>query len=187
MRFDGKSIIDDIKKRGWIWDASNNTFYPPNSMRGKELIENGIILSKNNKIKPRALKRIKTGWIDDTLNIKNKSLHIDNFIRLVTMETGLCVWPEFYFLTDKQYRFDYAIPLHTDGSTLKIALECDGGIWMRGGGAHSRPQNIERDIDKSTRAAVNGWTLIRRTPTNLCTIDTINLINKAIETISRTT
>ena len=55
------------------------------------------------------------------------------FIRLIKVELNLEVWPEFFFLTDKGYRFDYAIPVKwnkinaipTDGNylELKIAIE----------------------------------------------------------------
>lgn len=187
MRFDGKAIIADIKKRGYLYDALNNCWEPPGSHRFKELtlIDTNVCTKKDNASTGLKMRRNKTGWIDDTLNIKNKSLYLDDFIRLVNVDTGLSVWPEFYFLIDKQYRFDYAIPLHTDGRILKIAIECDGGIHARGNSGHSSPTGIARDMDKGTLAAVNGWTLIRRTPANLYTNDTIILINKAIETISR--
>lgn len=176
----GKPIIESLKKRGYIWDAENNTFEPPNSIRALFLIQNGINVPKKNKSRSY---RIKTGWIDDTLNIKNKEKQIDNFIRLAHMETGLSVWPEFYFLIDKQYRFDYCIPIHTDGRILKIAIECDGGTHMRGLSGHSSPEGIQRDMDKGTLAAVHGWTLIRRTPQMLCTSETINLIMKSIDNL----
>lgn len=182
-----KKIIDDVKRRGYI--KIKNVFYPPNSSQVKLFIESGWILS-GSKIKSLTglkNKRNKKGWIDDTLNIKNRSNRIDNFIRLVNLETGLSVWPEFYFLIDKQYRFDYAIPIHTDGRILKIAIECDGGTHMRGNSGHSSPAGIARDMDKGTRAAVNGWTLIRRTPATLCTMETIGLIKQAIETNSHRT
>lgn len=193
MSFDGKPIIESIKKRGWIWDQADNTFYPPNSDRAKELNSQTYVNTAQNKSGLNRLKsaskqkRVKTGWIDDTLNIKNKNNRFDKFITLVRLDLALDVWPEFYFTIEKQYRFDYAIPLHTTGAILRIAIECDGGVWRKGGGAHSHPLNIERDIEKSTLAAVEGWTVIRRVPETLCTSETIYLIRRAVENLIRMT
>lgn len=185
MRFDGKPIIENIKKRGYLYDSLKNCWEPPGSIRFNELvaISMNICGDKNNGLKRLKSRRNKTGWIDDTLNIKNKNNRFDKFITLVHLDLGLDVWPEFYFLIDKQYRFDYAIPLHTDRQLLKIAIECDGGTHMRGNSGHSSPKGIRRDMDKGTLAAVNGWTLIRRTPANLCSMDTIELIKIAIQNI----
>lgn len=58
----------------------------------------------------------------------------------------------------RRWRFDYAWP------DLMLALEIEGGIWRRGGGAHSRPANILRDIEKYNAATLLGWRLIRATP-----------------------
>lgn len=45
----------------------------------------------------------------------------------------------------------------------KVALELEGGVWRRGGGAHSHPTNIIRDIEKSNLAALAGFRLLRFT------------------------
>lgn len=42
----------------------------------------------------------------------------------------------------------------------RFLVEVQGGIWLPGGGAHSRPMNIERDIEKAQLAAVLGFILI---------------------------
>jgi very-short-patch-repair endonuclease len=63
---------------------------------------------------------------------------------------------------ERQYRFaeprkfaaDFAWP------GLRVLIEVQGGIWMPGGGAHSRPMNIERDVEKLQLAAIYGWTLV---------------------------
>jgi hypothetical protein len=39
----------------------------------------------------------------------------------------------FRFHAERKWRFDMAFPDH------RIALEVDGGIWRKGGGAHSHP------------------------------------------------
>jgi len=70
---------------------------------------------------------------------------------------------EHRFHPDRKFRFDYAWP------EQRLALEIEGGIWRKGGGAHSHPQNIERDIEKYSEAAVLGWRIVRAAPEDLLT------------------
>lgn len=176
----GTELINSIKKRGYIFDEANNAWEPPNSARALELISSGCHNMGKNKSRSN---RLKTGWIDDSLNLKNKHNRFDTFITLVRLDLGLEVWPEFYFTTERQYRFDYAIPVNINNRHIKIAVECDGGIQMHGNSGHSSPAGIARDMAKGTLAAVNGWILIRRTPIQLCTSETIALIRRAIENL----
>lgn len=106
---------------------------------------------------------------------KKKKPVSDFFCALVRSDLKLDIVTEHRFHPTRRWRFDYAIPEH------KIAVEKDGGIWMKGGGAHSRPQNIIRDMEKLTQAAVLGWTVIRRTPGQLNTRETLDLIKLAVE------
>src|SRR5574337_445194 len=63
--------------------------------------------------------------------------------------------PEYNFHLLRGWRFDYAFVAQ------KIAVEVEGGVWRRGGGAHSHPLNIERDMEKYNAAAVLGWRILR--------------------------
>ncbi len=63
--------------------------------------------------------------------------------------------PEFRFHPERRWLFDFAIP------SKKIALEIEGGIWRKGGGAHSRPKGILRDIEKYNAATLLGWRVFR--------------------------
>jgi len=72
--------------------------------------------------------------------------------------------PEYNFSPTRGWRFDYA------WIDRKIAVEVEGGIWRRGGGAHSHPQNIERDIEKYNAAAVLGWRVLRVVPEKMASI-----------------
>lgn len=101
----------------------------------------------------------------------------DYFCALVRSDLKIDIVREHKFLPDRRFRFDYAIPEY------KIAIEKEGGIWMKGGGAHSRPTAILRDMEKYTLAATTGWIVIRRTPKQICTIETLNLIRQAIQLI----
>jgi len=64
---------------------------------------------------------------------------------------------QFKFRETRKWRVDFAWP------ERKLAVEIEGGIWRRGGGAHSHPVNIERDIDKGNALAMAGYHLLRFT------------------------
>lgn len=96
------------------------------------------------------------------------------FIRLVKSVCKVDLVKEYEPFPDRKYRVDFSLP------DLKIAIEKEGGVWMKGGGAHSRPQNIERDIEKYTRLSVEGWIIIRRQPKELNGTKTLELLQAAI-------
>lgn len=98
------------------------------------------------------------------------------FAMLVKIELGLEVWPEFFFSIESLYRFDNAIPVAMDGKVLKIAIKQEVSIHMKGKSWHSSGTGIQRFMDKNNLALANGWVINRRTPADLCTSETINLI-----------
>lgn len=151
-----KAKLQDYLKRGYV--EHENVLYPPNQVAALNIQPMKAKRQSNAK---------RTGWIDDELNIRNKAKQNDMFMLLVKIELDLDVWPEFHFTLEKQYRFDYAIPVSTNLLSLKIAVEVEGGIWAKGNSGHSSGTGITRDMQKSTLANVNGWTLIRCTPTDI--------------------
>lgn len=64
---------------------------------------------------------------------------------------------EFRFCPGRRFALDFAWPEY------KIAVECEGGIWRQGGGAHSHPLNILRDIEKHNLYTRLGWAVYRFT------------------------
>ena len=165
-----KAVYKDCLDRGYV-------------LVGDQLLPPAVAAARGldkPKKKPRAKYVNRTGWTDDYRNIKNKAGAIEPFMRLVKIELGLEVWPEFYFSTERGYRFDYAIPINPNSVQLKIGIEQEGGIHMAGKSGHSSGTGIQRDMDKNNLALANGWVIIRRTPTDLCTIETINLIKAVI-------
>lgn len=79
---------------------------------------------------------------------------------------------EFRFHPTRKWRFDYAIPV------LKIAIECDGGVWT--GGRHVSPQGYLKDMEKFNAAAELGWVVLKFTPQTLVTSGTIETIRATI-------
>lgn len=76
--------------------------------------------------------------------------------------------PEYRFDTTRRWRFDYAWP------ERRFALEVEGGVWTRG--RHTRGKGYLADMEKYNSAAVQGWTVIRVTPADLCTDNTIAML-----------
>jgi very-short-patch-repair endonuclease len=76
----------------------------------------------------------------------------------------LCQWwgiPDpvrnFRFHPVRLWKADFAWPAQ------KLIVEIEGGIWRRGGGAHSHPLGIERDIEKYNAATMLGYRILRVT------------------------
>lgn len=46
----------------------------------------------------------------------------------------------------------------------QLLIEMQGGIWRPGGGAHSHPINLQRDIEKQQHAALLGFLVLPFTP-----------------------
>ena len=58
---------------------------------------------------------------------------------------------EYRFHPVRRWRFDFAWP------AVKVAVECDGGQWVRNGGRHNR----DSDREKLNAAACLGWRVLR--------------------------
>lgn len=44
---------------------------------------------------------------------------------------------------------------------LRLVVECEGGIWKRGGGGHSHPMHIMKDIERQNMLEIHGFRLLR--------------------------
>ena len=58
---------------------------------------------------------------------------------------------EHRFDAARRWRFDYAWP------SQRVAVEIDGGQWVRNGGRHNR----DSDREKLNQAAAQGWRVLR--------------------------
>lgn len=82
---------------------------------------------------------------------------IFNALRLA----GFDVTPEYKFLPDRKFRFDFVIL--ADGN--KIAVEFEGGVWTNGG--HVRGGGYTSNCEKYNLAVMNGWKVLRYTSEHL--------------------
>lgn len=159
----GTALVKDVRSRGYV--EVGGVLYPPNSPEALSVVP---------KPKKRC-KVIKTADMYDTRNIRNKEKYNDPFIQFIKQELGIELWPEFYFCTERQFRIDYAIPGH------KIAIEQEGGIFMKGNSGHSSGVGIARDMEKNNLLVSKGWRLIRRQPSEMMTMDTVRMIRRLVE------
>ena len=58
---------------------------------------------------------------------------------------------QYQFHPERKWAFDFAWPSH------RLAVEIDGGQWLRSGGRHNR----DSDREKLNAAAILGWRVLR--------------------------
>lgn len=73
---------------------------------------------------------------------------------------------------ERRWRFDYA------WVEEKVALEVEGGVWS--GGRHTRGSGYLQDMEKYNNAALRGWVLLRCTPKQLITLETLEMVKQAL-------
>ena len=73
----------------------------------------------------------------------------------------------------RKWRMDVAWP------ASKVAIECDGGIWITGG--HCRGAQIKKDWSKRNTATSMGWKVFYCEPRDLCTMELADFIKKALD------
>ncbi|QQT60984.1 hypothetical protein I6I97_17435 [Sphingobacterium multivorum] len=150
--------MKDISERGFV--RVGDVYFPPGS---KEALSSFLKKKTRSKI-------IRTGWIDDTRNIRNKEKYNDPFINLIKTELSIELWPEFFFSVERLYRFDYAIP------ELKIGIEVNGGVWAKGNSGHSSGKGIMRDYEKSNLAQSLGWKVLTVVPSQIKNYEALGLL-----------
>ena len=91
------------------------------------------------------------------------------FKKVLKMEGLPLPVTEYTFHPTRKWRFDYAWP------DQMVALEVEGGVWRKGGGAHQGAGTI-RDIEKYNEAVLLGWRLVRVVPKDLTVRKTFDMI-----------
>lgn len=67
----------------------------------------------------------------------------------------ICFEQEYKFHPKRKWRADFLI------TSTKILVEVEGGIWMAGGGRHTRGKGYIEDMEKYNSAAMMGFTVLR--------------------------
>lgn len=98
---------------------------------------------------------------------------IDIFCQVAKQSLGVEFVKEFQFHKVRKWRFDYALPSH------KIALEVEGGAFSYG--RHTRASGFIADMEKYNTATCMGWRIVRCTPRQLLTNDTIQMISQLMK------
>lgn len=83
------------------------------------------------------------------------------FLLLWRMAQGPPLEREVKFHASRRWRADFA---HLASRTL---IEIEGGIFLPGGGRHSRGAGYAKDAEKYLEAVLAGWTVIRLTERQL--------------------
>lgn len=81
---------------------------------------------------------------------------------------------EFKFTADRKWRFDLAWEFH------RLALEIDGGAFIRGGGGHTRGAALRAEHEKRRRAAEDGWRIIPVFPEVVLSETTYDSVRQAL-------
>lgn len=87
----------------------------------------------------------------------------ETFLQLLKTEQAKCIPKprrEYVFAPPRRWKFDFAFLM-----TSPIAIELEGGIWIRG--AHTRGKHFISDCDKYNKATVLGWRVLRFTGNHL--------------------
>ena len=72
----------------------------------------------------------------------------------------------------RRWRFDYAWPRFDKAMPPHVALEVEGGVFMRG--RHTRGAGFVADLAKYNAAALAGWIVLRYTPQQLTSPQTLS-------------
>ena len=82
------------------------------------------------------------------------------------------------FLSEKgrprEFEADFFFPVQ------KLIVEVQGGVWRVGGGAHSHPSNIERDIEKQQLAVLAGLADLPITTSQVSSGKGIDILTRAL-------
>jgi len=163
-KFNANAFVNDLIKKGWQMSGDKLT-PPPKGWTPDQK-------KKNRSRQQRSFDHL------DHINLKNKEI-LHPFKSLIKKELDVDLWPEFEFCKERKFRIDFAEPF------LKIAIEIDGGIWMRGKSGHSSGSGIKRDQEKTTLLSQHGWSVLRFEPEEAMTAKTIDIVRKTIENKKR--
>jgi hypothetical protein len=108
------------------------------------------------KVKPPGQSRNKVG--EDTFEFQCRAYKLPPMVRqfklLKTVQTPRADGKDI----PNAWRFDFCFPEYA------LIVEVDGGIFMAGGGAHSHPVDVKRNLLKRNDAALAGFIILAFMP-----------------------
>lgn len=131
--------------------------------------------SSTTRLKPRAVRKSSTTRkvVQIGSELRNAQSG-DMFTLCIRQQLGAECVRELQFDAVRKWRFDYAIP------SVKLAIEIDGGVWIEGGGRHTRGSGWIKDQEKMNAAAAQGWRVMHFTPQQQLTSYALNCIRDAL-------
>jgi len=103
---------------------------------------------------------------------KSKTAHL--FARLCEVSGLPAPVPEYRFHPARKWRIDY----YFEANGRRVALEVEGGVWSNG--RHTRGSGFLRDMEKYNAISAAGIILLRTTPKELMTNQTIELVERTL-------
>ena len=116
----------------------------------------------------------------------------DAFTMALKAQTGLCAVKELKFHDTRKWRFDYCVTHNTEGKSVKVAIEVDGGAFSKRqyrnkqgqlittiGGRHNSGVGKLLDDEKFNHAAMLGYRVLKVTPDTLFNLSTFEMIVQA--------
>jgi hypothetical protein len=79
---------------------------------------------------------------------------------------------EYRFHPTRNWRFDLAFV------KLRLAVEVDGGAFLKAGGRHTRGAGFRRDCEKLAEAAILGWTVLHVMPEHVTSRQAVSWIER---------
>jgi hypothetical protein len=85
---------------------------------------------------------------------------------------------EYVFWPDRKWRLDFAF-YHP--GMVPLGVEVAGGVYLPGGGGHTRGKAFEDDCEKYAHLAIQGWRLIVVTPKQVKSGIALQWIERALK------
>ncbi|MFH1744504.1 MAG: hypothetical protein ABIH23_36330 [bacterium] len=95
-------------------------------------------------------------------------------VRAFYMQEGLPKPTFEHRFCDRRWRLDVAWPEY------RIAIECQGGLFLPGGGRHNRGAAMLKEYEKLNTLAQMGWSVIFVIPQDLCLVSTVEMVKRCM-------
>lgn len=82
---------------------------------------------------------------------------------------------QYRFAPPRRWRYDLAWP------DRRLVVDCEGGLYLRGGGWHQNGTEYENDLEKHNQASILGYRVLRFGPKAIASGEAIATIQRALE------